>query len=97
MSLEPAALARVACFADLSAATLKMVADVTQSRRYDVGAEIVTHQGIDNDFYIILAGSVRVSMVANTGRALTYQVLPQGEVFRNYVANAQRLEFLHLI
>ncbi len=97
MSLEPAALARVACFAELSAPTLQMVADVTQSRRYEAGAEIVAHQGTDNDFYIILAGTVRVSIVANTGRALTYQVLPQGEVFGEVAAidQGQRTAGVH--
>lgn len=81
MVLEAAALSRVNSLSGLSKATLARLGEVTVSRRYDAGAGIVAHQSSDHHFFMILAGTVRVSLVANTGRPLTYQLLPAGEVF----------------
>ena len=84
--LAASTLARVKALQGLPNASLDRLARAAEARRYPKGATIVQHLEPSRDFYIVLSGSVRVSMVASSGRALTYQVLEAGEAFGEVAA-----------
>jgi len=75
------ALARVASLADLPAPVLERLANALKTQRFDKGTTVVRHNDDSRDFYVIISGAVRVSLVGTTGRSLTYQILPAGEMF----------------
>ena len=75
------ALARVDSLADLPPAVLERLANGLKTQRYDKGTTVVRHNDASRDLYVILSGAVRVSLVGSTGRSLTYQILPAGEMF----------------
>lgn len=75
------ALARVDALAMLPAAVLERLAESLKTQRFDKGTTIVRHNDDSRDFYLIISGAVRVSLVGSTGRSLTYQILPAGEMF----------------
>lgn len=79
--VAPTALARVESLAVLPEPVLKRLAVMLRTHRFDKGATVVRHNDPSRDFYIILSGAVRVSLVGSTGRSLTYQILPAGEMF----------------
>jgi CRP-like cAMP-binding protein len=74
-------LARVASLAELPEPVLKQVAGVMKTHRYDKGTTVVRHNDASREVYLIISGAVRVSLVGSTGRSLTYQILPPGEMF----------------
>ncbi len=75
------ALAQVGTLADLPAAVLERLADALRTQRFDKGATVVRHNDDSRELYVIISGAVRVSLVGSTGRSLTYQILPAGEMF----------------
>ncbi len=75
------ALARVEALNELPAAVLERLAGALKTQRFDKGTTVVRHNDDSRDFYLIISGSVRVSLVGTTGRSLTYQILPAGEMF----------------
>ena len=75
------ALAQLISLADLPTSVLERLADTLKTQRFDKGATIVRHNDDSHDFYLIISGAVRVSLVGSTGRSLTYQILPAGEMF----------------
>ena len=75
------ALAGLSSLAELPASVLDRLADALKTQRFDKGAAIVRHNDDSRDFYLIISGAVRVSLVGSTGRSLTYQILPAGEMF----------------
>lgn len=75
------ALARVDSLADLPPAVLERLASGLKTQRFDKGTTVVRHNDASRDLYVILSGAVRVSLVGSTGRSLTYQILPAGEMF----------------
>ncbi len=50
------------------------------------GAEIISQLERSTDVYLLLEGRVRVIMVASTGRQITYQILPAGQLFGELAA-----------
>ncbi len=74
-------LTRVASLGELPPTVLELVAAEMQSQRYERGETVVRHNDASRDFYVIISGSVRVSLVGTTGRTITYDVLPAGEMF----------------
>jgi CRP-like cAMP-binding protein len=79
-------LARVPSLARLPDPVLEQMAGRLKTHRYDKGDTIVRHNDASRDFYIIISGAVRVSLVGTTGRSLTYQILPAGEMFGEIAA-----------
>ncbi|MGD8415996.1 MAG: Crp/Fnr family transcriptional regulator [Pseudomonadales bacterium] len=79
--VSPATLARVESLSTLPAAVLERIAARLRAQRFDKGETIVRFNDPSRDFYLILSGSVRVSLVGATGRALTFQLLSAGEMF----------------
>ena len=75
------ALARVDSLVGLPPAVLERLADALKTQRFDKGTTIVRHNDDSRDVYLIISGAVRVSLVGSTGRSLTYQILPAGEMF----------------
>ncbi len=75
------ALARVDALAELPAPVLERLAGALKTQRFDKGTAVVRHNDASRDVYVILSGAVRVSLVGSTGRSLTYQILPAGEMF----------------
>ncbi len=75
------ALAQVASLSDLPAAVLQRLAGALKTQRFEKGSSVVRHNDDSRDFYVIISGAVRVSLVGATGRSLTYQILPAGEMF----------------
>jgi len=80
------ALARVNSLAELPPAVLERLADALKTQRFDKGTTIVRHNDDSRDVYVIISGAVRVSLVGSTGRSLTYQILPSGEMFGEIAA-----------
>ncbi len=80
------ALARVETFANLPASVLERLASTLKTQRFDKGTTVVRHNDDGRDLYVIISGAVRVSLVGSTGRSLTYQVLPAGEMFGEVAA-----------
>jgi CRP-like cAMP-binding protein len=58
----------------------------TKIRRYVKGETIVRYDDPSRDLYQVITGSVRVSLVASTGRSITFQVLRAGEMFGEIAA-----------
>lgn len=58
----------------------------TKVRRYVKGEAIVRYDDPSRDLYRVLTGSVRVSLVASTGRSITFQLLRAGEMFGEIAA-----------
>lgn len=79
--VAPTTLARVESLAGLPMAVLERLAGLLKTHRFDAGASVVRHNDASRDFYLIISGAVRVSLVGSTGRSLTYQILPAGEMF----------------
>lgn len=79
-------LARVNSLAELPEAVLERMARMLRTHRYDRGATVVRHNDSSREVYFIISGAVRVSLVGSTGRSLTYQVLPAGEMFGEVAA-----------
>lgn len=75
------ALAQVEALSELPAPVLERLAGTLKTQRFDKGATVVRHNDDSRDFYVIISGAVRVSLVGSTGRSLTYQILPAGEMF----------------
>lgn len=75
------ALARVDSLAELPPAVLERLADALKTQRFDKGTTIVRHNDDSRDVYVVISGAVRVSLVGSTGRSITYQILPVGEMF----------------
>ena len=84
--VAPSTLARVESLRGLSTAVLDQIAQHLKPQRYERGATVVRYNDPSRDFYIIISGSVRVSLVGSTGRALTFQILPAGEMFGEVAA-----------
>jgi CRP-like cAMP-binding protein len=80
------ALARVDALADLPDPVLERLAGALKTQRFDRGTTVVRHNDDSRDFYLIISGAVRVSLVGSTGRSLTYQILPAGEMFGEVAA-----------
>ncbi len=74
-------LAQVESLAGLPESVLRRLAGALRTHRYEKGTTVVRHNDPSRDFYIIISGAVRVSLVGSTGRSLTYQILPAGEMF----------------
>jgi len=74
-------LARVASLAELPESVREQVARVMKTHRYEKGTSVVRHNDASREVYLIISGAVRVSLVGSTGRSLTYQILPAGEMF----------------
>ena len=85
-SVAASTLARVESLQELPRAVLQRLAGALRAQRFDKGVTVVRHNDASRDFYIIISGSVRVTLVGSTGRALTYQVLPAGEMFGEVAA-----------
>ncbi|MEM8767372.1 MAG: Crp/Fnr family transcriptional regulator [Pseudomonadota bacterium] len=79
--VAPTTLTRVASLGELPPGVLELVAADMKSQRYERGETVLRHNDTSRDFYIIISGSVRVSLVGTTGRTITYDVLPAGEMF----------------
>lgn len=79
--VAPTTLARVESLASLPMAVLEKLALLLKTQRFEAGATVVRHNDASRDFYVIISGAVRVSLVGTTGRSLTYQILPAGEMF----------------
>ena len=75
------ALAQVESLSELPAPVLERLAGALKTQRFDKGTTVVRHNDDSRDFYVIISGAVRVSLVGSTGRSLTYQILPAGEMF----------------
>lgn len=75
------ALAQVESLAGLPGPVLDRLAAALKTQRFDKGATIVRHNDDSREFYVIISGAVRVSLVGSTGRSLTYQILAAGEMF----------------
>ncbi len=58
----------------------------TRARRYDRGEAVVRVHDASRDLYRVLSGSVRVSLIASTGRSITFQVLTAGALFGEVAA-----------
>lgn len=85
-SIAPSTLARVESLRGLSMSVVELLAQKLRSQRYERGAAVVRYSDPSRDFYIIISGSVRVSLVGATGRALTFEILPAGEMFGEVAA-----------
>ena len=57
------------------------VCAVANRKTIDAGHEILRQQHSTNELYFVLSGSVRVNMMAASGRQITYQILGAGELF----------------
>ena len=79
-------LVRVEAPRNLPGPVLDAIAACVSTRGYDPGMEVVRHLDNSRDLCIILTGSVRVSLISATGRALTYQILESGEMFGEVAA-----------
>ncbi|MGE0623745.1 MAG: Crp/Fnr family transcriptional regulator [Pseudomonadales bacterium] len=84
--VSTALLASVDSLRELPAHVLDRLARELKTQRFDKGDTIVRFNDADRDFFVILSGAVRVSLVGSTGRALTYQVLEAGEMFGEVAA-----------
>ncbi|MEJ2089808.1 MAG: Crp/Fnr family transcriptional regulator [Gammaproteobacteria bacterium] len=80
-SIAPSTLARVESLRGLSTPVVEQLAERLRPQRYEKGATVVRYNDPSRDFYIIISGAVRVSLVGATGRALTFEILPVGEMF----------------
>lgn len=70
----------------LSGECLCSMSDACDSVRFAAGESIFEHLSSSTDVYLIASGEVRVRMSAVNGRALTYQILPAGEMFGELAA-----------
>lgn len=84
--VAPSTLARLASLQGLPTSVLQSLAQCATVQRYERGQSLVEHNDQSRDVYVILAGAVRVSLVGATGRVLTYQILPAGEMFGEVAA-----------
>lgn len=84
--VSAATLARIDALSSLPAHVLDHLARELKAQRFDKGDAIVRFNDPGRDCFLILSGAVRVSLVGSTGRALTYQVLPAGEMFGEVAA-----------
>ncbi len=80
------ALARADSLSELPQCVLRQISRVVTTQRFERGDQVLSHQDASRDLYVILAGKLRVNMVGTSGRALTFQVLPQGEMFGEVAA-----------
>lgn len=81
-----AALERIDSLSELPSGVLDRLARELRAQRFEKGEAIVRYNDPGRDFFVILSGAVRVSLVGSTGRALTYQVLEAGEMFGEVAA-----------
>ncbi|MEM1229134.1 MAG: Crp/Fnr family transcriptional regulator [Pseudomonadota bacterium] len=58
----------------------------TRTRRYGRGEAVVRVNDASRDLYRVMSGSVRVSLIASTGRSITFQVLTAGAMFGEVAA-----------
>ena len=80
------ALARVEALAELPGPVLERLAGALKTQRFEKGTTVVRHNDDSRDLYLIISGAVRVSLVGSTGRSLTFQILPAGEMFGEVAA-----------
>ena len=79
--LSAAALRAVWAFENLPEPVLQSICDAASARRVPRGEVIVAFQDRDRDLYFLISGTARVSVHSASGRALTYDLLPPGELF----------------
>lgn len=84
--ITSATLARASCIASLPAGVLDAVAERVRPLRVPDGEQVIGHLDASRDLYIILSGEIRITLMAETGRILTYQILPPGEMFGEVAA-----------
>lgn len=84
--IAPSILARVESLRGLPAPVVEQLAQRLRPQRYEKGANVVRYNDPSRDFYVIISGAVRVSLVGATGRALTFEILPAGEMFGEVAA-----------
>jgi CRP/FNR family transcriptional regulator, cyclic AMP receptor protein len=80
------ALARLESLRNLSPPVLEQIARQLQTQHYEKDSTVVHFNDTSCDFYLIISGSVRISLAGMTGRTLTYEILPQGEMFGEVAA-----------
>ena len=62
------------------------IASFSKLKRYEKGDAILRLSEEDKDLFFIVTGKVRISLVASTGRSLTFQILDEGEMFGEVTA-----------
>lgn len=76
-----ATLATAAVMAELPTNVVDAIAAQTQALLFEKDDSIIRQLDDNSGLYIIISGAVRANMVARSGRELTYEVLPMGEMF----------------
>lgn len=74
-------LARIESLKTLSKPVLEQLAQYLKPQRFEKGSNVVRYNDPGGDFYLILSGAVRVSLVGATGRMITFEILEAGEMF----------------
>lgn len=84
--VAPSTLASIPAFSDLPDAVLEAISNVAAAERFEKGASVVRHTDGGRELYIIVSGNVRISLVAPSGRELTFQILGAGNMFGEVAA-----------
>jgi len=76
----------VSLFEDLSADELSRVAELCSLHRYEKQAQILDENESTSDVFFVLAGSVRISSYAMSGREINYLDVSIGGIFGEFAA-----------
>ncbi len=76
----------VSLFEDLEADELSRIAELCSLHRYEKQAQIFDENESTSDVFFVLAGSVRISSYAMSGREITYRDVSIGGIFGEFAA-----------
>ena len=79
-------LGRISILTGLSQPSLEKLEQRCAWRRYERGQQIVDFLDASDDVFFIASGEVKVTIYAQTGKAVSFSIMGPGEVFGEYPA-----------